>query len=60
MPDTITNPRVKFKQAIVKSNYMKEQLEKLIKMKEEKAASKSNKNSLEQGSLDDQKKSSII
>ena len=41
MPETLTNPRVKFKQPVVKSNFMKEQLDKLIKMKEDKNAAKS-------------------
>lgn len=39
-PETITNPKIKFKQAIVQSNYMKEQLALLNKMREEKAKSK--------------------
>eukprot|EP00347_Sterkiella_histriomuscorum_P001683 403371079 len=62
LPETLNNPKIRFKAAQVQSNYMKEQLDRLFKQKQEKLlkeGSKSKKsNSVDQNSIQEQEISS--
>lgn len=49
-PDTLTNPKIKMKQAVVLSNYIKEQMDRQFSLKESKSKSKT-KSKIDQMSL---------
>ncbi|CDW79098.1 UNKNOWN [Stylonychia lemnae] len=52
-PETITNPKIKFKPAQVTANLMKEQLDKFYAQKIQKEAKSKKSNSIEQNSIQD-------